>query len=99
MSLVQRGKKASPETRAKMSASRLGFQMSEEAKRKLSTTKTGKPMHPDTKAILLASNLGARRSEEVKANMREAQKLRRQREAGLKNTPVSPVLLDTLGEA
>jgi hypothetical protein len=69
------GKKASKETRSKMSLSAMGHCVSEETKKKISKAHMGNTYGTKTKGIPRP-----KMSDDTKAKMRDAQKLRRERE-------------------
>ena len=74
----QAGKKASAETRAKMSISATGHPVSEEARRKISKAHLGNTYGSKTRG-----KPRPKMSDDTKAKMRNAQRIRREREKGL----------------
>lgn len=80
ISIANRGRKLSPETRAKMSAAMLGKvhektqKYSPETRAKMSESKKGRKLSPETRAKISAARLGTKRSLEARANMSAAQR-------------------------
>ena len=72
------GKMASDETRAKMSASHLGHVVSKEAREKISKAHLGNTYGSKTRG-----KQRPKMSDDTKAKMRDAQRIRREREKGL----------------
>jgi len=58
--VMQLGSKASPETRAKMSASSIGRPKSKEMRAKLSATRMGMPVSPEARAKISAARRGSK---------------------------------------
>jgi len=72
------GKKASAETRAKISKSLIGHSVSQEAREKISKAHIGNTYGSKTRGIPRP-----KMSDDTKAKMRDAQRIRRERERGL----------------
>lgn len=68
------GRKASEETKAKLSASHKGKRISEEAKKKQRATMLGRILSPEARSKISASRKGKKASDETKAKLSAARK-------------------------
>jgi group I intron endonuclease len=74
MSIKQKGKKVTPETREKLRKANLGKKASEEAKTKMSIKRKGFKISEETKTKIGSSNKGKHRTEEQKLIMSQNRK-------------------------